>query len=73
MLIFFLFEKKKFSSIIIIHLNFEYIFHIEPDLVSAIQLSEQHWKMAKLEEKIGFLGGGNMAFAIGYGLINRGN
>lgn len=29
--------------------------------------------MAKLEEKIGFLGGGNMAFAIGYGLINRGD
>lgn len=29
--------------------------------------------MALLEETIGFLGGGNMAFAIGYGLINRGN
>lgn len=29
-------------------------------------------KMAKLDERIGFLGGGNMAFAIGYGLINRG-
>lgn len=28
--------------------------------------------MAKLDERIGFLGGGNMAFAIGYGLINRG-
>lgn len=29
-------------------------------------------EMAKLDERIGFLGGGNMAFAIGYGLINRG-
>lgn len=28
--------------------------------------------MAKLDEKIGFIGGGNMAFAIGSGLINRG-
>lgn len=28
--------------------------------------------MAKLDERIGFLGGGNMAFAIGSGLINRG-
>lgn len=28
--------------------------------------------MAKLDERIGFLGGGNMAFAIGYGLMNRG-
>lgn len=28
--------------------------------------------MAKLDERIGFIGGGNMAFAIGYGLINRG-
>ncbi|XP_014092621.1 pyrroline-5-carboxylate reductase 3 [Bactrocera oleae] len=27
--------------------------------------------MAKLDEKIGFIGGGNMAFAIGSGLINR--
>lgn len=30
-------------------------------------------KMAKLDERIGFIGGGNMAFAIGYGLINRGS
>lgn len=29
-------------------------------------------EMAKLDEKIGFIGGGNMAFAIGSGLINRG-
>lgn len=29
-------------------------------------------KMAKLDERIGFIGGGNMGFAIGYGLINRG-
>lgn len=29
-------------------------------------------EMAKLDERIGFLGGGNMGFAIGYGLINRG-
>lgn len=28
-------------------------------------------KMAKLDERIGFLGGGNMAFAIGSGLIER--
>lgn len=28
--------------------------------------------MAKLDERIGFIGGGNMAFAIGAGLINRG-
>ena len=28
--------------------------------------------MAKLDEKIGFIGGGNMAFAIGSGLINQG-
>lgn len=28
--------------------------------------------MAKLDERIGFVGGGNMAFAIGSGLINRG-
>uniref|UniRef100_A0A1L8EDU4 Pyrroline-5-carboxylate reductase n=1 Tax=Haematobia irritans TaxID=7368 RepID=A0A1L8EDU4_HAEIR len=28
--------------------------------------------MAKLDEKIGFIGGGNMAFAIGSGLISRG-
>lgn len=28
--------------------------------------------MAKLDERIGFIGGGNMGFAIGYGLINRG-
>lgn len=28
--------------------------------------------MAKLDEKIGFIGGGNMAFAIGAGLIKRG-
>ncbi|XP_055849055.1 uncharacterized protein LOC129914041 [Episyrphus balteatus] len=28
--------------------------------------------MAKLDEKIGFIGGGNMAFAIGAGLISRG-
>ncbi|XP_037946894.1 pyrroline-5-carboxylate reductase 3-like [Teleopsis dalmanni] len=28
--------------------------------------------MAKLDEKIGFIGGGNMAFAIGAGLIQRG-
>lgn len=28
--------------------------------------------MAKLDERIGFLGGGNMAFAIGNGLMNRG-
>lgn len=28
--------------------------------------------MAKLDERIGFIGGGNMAFAIGSGLINRG-
>lgn len=28
--------------------------------------------MAKLDEKIGFIGGGNMAYAIGSGLINRG-
>ncbi|CAD7084647.1 unnamed protein product [Hermetia illucens] len=28
--------------------------------------------MAKLDEKIGFIGGGNMAFAIGSGLVNRG-
>lgn len=28
--------------------------------------------MAKLDEKIGFIGGGNMAFAIGSGLITRG-
>lgn len=28
--------------------------------------------MAKLDERIGFLGGGNMGFAIGYGLMNRG-
>lgn len=29
--------------------------------------------MAKLDERIGFIGGGNMAFAIGSGLIARGN
>lgn len=29
--------------------------------------------MAKLDERIGFIGGGNMAFAIGYGLMNRGS
>ncbi|KAI8119775.1 Pyrroline-5-carboxylate reductase [Lucilia cuprina] len=29
-------------------------------------------KMAKLDEKIGFIGGGNMAYAIGSGLINQG-
>lgn len=28
--------------------------------------------MAKLDERIGFVGGGNMAFAIGSGLIERG-
>lgn len=28
--------------------------------------------MAKLDERIGFIGGGNMAFAIGSGLIDRG-
>lgn len=28
--------------------------------------------MAKLDEKIGFIGGGNMAYAIGSGLVNRG-
>ena len=28
--------------------------------------------MAKLDERIGFIAGGNMAFAIGAGLINRG-
>lgn len=28
--------------------------------------------MAKLDERIGFIGGGNMAFAIGSGLIYRG-
>lgn len=28
--------------------------------------------MAKLDERIGFIGGGNMAFAIGSGLIARG-
>lgn len=28
--------------------------------------------MAKLDERIGFVGGGNMAFAIGAGLIDRG-
>lgn len=28
--------------------------------------------MAKLDERIGFIGGGNMAFAIGAGLITRG-
>lgn len=28
--------------------------------------------MAKLDERIGFIGGGNMAYAIGSGLINRG-
>lgn len=28
--------------------------------------------MAKLDERIGFVGGGNMAFAIGSGLISRG-
>lgn len=28
--------------------------------------------MAKLDERIGFIGGGNMAFAIGSGLVNRG-
>lgn len=28
--------------------------------------------MAKLDEKIGFIGGGNMAYAIGAGLISRG-
>lgn len=28
--------------------------------------------MAKLDEKIGFIGGGNMAYAIGSGLINQG-
>lgn len=28
--------------------------------------------MAKLDERIGFIGGGNMAYAIGAGLINRG-
>lgn len=37
-------------------------------LIFTILLSE----MAKLDEKIGFIGGGNMAFAIGSGLINRG-
>lgn len=29
--------------------------------------------MAKLDERIGFIAGGNMAFAIGSGLVNRGN
>lgn len=33
------------------------------------KISEQ---MAKLDERIGFIGGGNMAYAIGSGLINRG-
>lgn len=28
--------------------------------------------MAKLDERIGFIAGGNMAFAIGSGLVNRG-
>lgn len=28
--------------------------------------------MAKLDERIGFIGGGNMAFAISTGLIHRG-
>lgn len=28
--------------------------------------------MAKLDERIGFIGGGNMAYAIASGLINRG-
>lgn len=29
-------------------------------------------RMAKLDEKIGFIGGGNMAYAIGSGLVHRG-
>lgn len=38
-----------------------------------IQIAERNTvKMAKLDERIGFVGGGNMAFAIGAGLIERG-
>lgn len=45
---------------------------IEDEELEEPEAAEEEEEMAKLDEKIGFMGGGMMAYAIASGMVNRG-